>query len=172
MLDKLKKLTHYICDRCNDPTTLGATKLNKILWYSDRLAFLWLGKPITNETYIKKQFGPVPKHIDEVVSFLEDEGDLVEKWVRDIYPRREYISLKEPDISVFSAEEISLVDGLIDKICNHHTATSISNASHGKIWELASIGEDIPHATIFADELGDIDEHDIDWAQRELSLVA
>ena len=33
--EKFDALVHYICARCEDPTSLGATKLNKIMWYSD-----------------------------------------------------------------------------------------------------------------------------------------
>ena len=60
---KLKALIHYICYQCHDPSVLGATNLNKILWYSDVIAFARAGASITGETYVKQQFGPVPRHI-------------------------------------------------------------------------------------------------------------
>lgn len=37
--DRLKALVQYICYQCHDPSVLGAIKLNKILWYSDVIAF-------------------------------------------------------------------------------------------------------------------------------------
>ena len=40
---KLKTLVHYICDRAPNPRRLGATKLNKILFFSDMEAYLTLG---------------------------------------------------------------------------------------------------------------------------------
>jgi len=49
---KLKALIHYICYQCHDPSVLGATKLNKILWYSDVIAFARAGASITGETYV------------------------------------------------------------------------------------------------------------------------
>jgi hypothetical protein len=41
---KFDTLVHYFCARCEDPSSLGATKLNKIMWYSDASAYLQLGK--------------------------------------------------------------------------------------------------------------------------------
>lgn len=38
--EKFKALVHYICWKVEDPRQLGATKLNKILWFSDVLTYL------------------------------------------------------------------------------------------------------------------------------------
>ena len=73
MLDwaKFKSAVHYICDKASsDPSVLGAIKLNKVLWYSDVINYLITGKPITGETYIKRQHGPVPKDIIRAIDEL------------------------------------------------------------------------------------------------------
>lgn len=166
---KLKALVHYICYRCHDPSVLGATKLNKILWYSDIVAFMKNDKPITAETYVKQQFGPVPKHILGIIDDLEAERVIA---VRDAevfgYQKKEYVALKPADINQFTAEEISIVDWAIDTICHKHTAESISLASHDAIWEMAEIGEEIPLYAVWASELGEITPKDIDWAHKVL----
>lgn len=165
---KFKELVLYISYKA-EPKELGATKLNKILLYSDMVSYLDFGKPIVGETYIKRQYGPVPKHILNITEQLVASGDM---FIRDInyseYTKREYLPLREPNLSVFSPEEISIVDNFINIICYEHTATSISKHSHDRIWELAEIGEEIPYNTIFASQLGEIDEFDIQWAQRAL----
>jgi hypothetical protein len=172
-LGKLKALVHYICYKCHDPSVLGATKLNKILWYSDVIAFAQTGKPITPETYTKQQFGPVPKHILKIVEELADQKDLA---VREVdyhdYPKKEFIALTKPDISKFTPEEISLVDDVIDVVCHKHTATSISMASHDTIWELAEIGEELPLYAALASDLGEITAADVKWAKGVLSKTA
>lgn len=85
----------------------------------------------------------------------------------------EYISSSEPEISTFSAQEISLVDDIIYHICHSHMATSISEASPTRIWELSTIGEEIPYSAIFADgDMGDIDELDIQWALEVIKKAA
>lgn len=172
-LRKLEALAHYICYKCQDPTVLGSIKLNKILWYSDMIALQIRGKAITGETYVKRQFGPVPKHILETLKKLETSGDIV---IRQTdyhgYPKRDFIAMTKPDFSVFTSEEISIVDDVLQEVCYNHTATSISLATHDDIWKLAEIGEEIPLETAFASKLGDISEDDVKWAKRGLKKIA
>jgi hypothetical protein len=172
-LKKLKSLVHYICSKCPDRNLLGATKLNKILWYADSIALETRGIPITGETYVKRQYGPVPKDIPQVIDKLESEGAIAVKSTPfHNYEKREYVSLKDPNISMFAPEEISLIDDVIGDICFNHTATSISLASHDRIWELAEIGEEIPLETVFASDLDEVTEADVKWAKRALSRIA
>ena len=35
--DKFKSAIHYVCYKADDPSVLGAIKLNKVLWYSDAI---------------------------------------------------------------------------------------------------------------------------------------
>ncbi len=60
---KLKKLVYYICYCVSDPSQLGSTKLNKVLYYSDFGFYFKSGKAITWETYIKQQHGPTARDI-------------------------------------------------------------------------------------------------------------
>lgn len=167
--NKLKTLVHYVCCKAEITELLGAVKLNKILFYIDFLAFKYNGEPVTGEIYIKRQFGPVPSHILHILAELEKEHALV---IRDapyyIYTKKEYLCLSKPDISLFTAEEIWMIDSLIDYILKNHTARSMSEISHDDIWEMAAIGEEIPYEAIFASSSGEIDETDIEWATKDI----
>jgi hypothetical protein len=171
-MEKFNSLIHYICEKCKDPTKLGAIKLNKILYFSDFIFYKLTGKPITESIYMKRQFGPVPEQILPALEELESQNKIR---VRDtIYydkPKKEYISLTDPDIKRFSSEEISLVDKVIDIIVNGHTASSISELSHNRIWEIADIGEEIPLYTAFASDYAEINEKDMEWAKKSLIEV-
>ena len=79
-----------------------------------------------------------------------------------------FFSRRNPSLSRFSAEEISLVDEVLHIICNKHTATSISNFSHDLVWEAAEIGEEIPYFTAMSMLLGEINAEDIAWAKGEI----
>lgn len=168
--EKLKSLVLYICDRVSDPSELGTTKLNKILYYSDFVQFTKTGKSITGEKYVKRQHGPVAYDILKIENELEEENKLVKK-DSDFYgyKQRQYFSLKEPELSLFTAEEISTVDKIIETITKNHSATSISLLSHNHVWESAEIGEEIPYYTSLVSELGEIDEKDIEWAKSIIS---
>jgi hypothetical protein len=170
--NKLTTLVHYICASCEDPSILGGTKLNKVLWYADVNAFIEFGHPITGETYIKQQFGPVAEHLLPVVKELErKEAIVVRQAPHFAYTKWEYISLKSPDISMFKPDEISLVDNMINIVCHGNTAKSISAQTHDVIWELAEIGEKIPYYAVLASELGEFTKQDMEWAKRAISTA-
>jgi hypothetical protein len=68
------RLPHYVIWRC-DPAELGATKLNKICWYSDLDAHRTLGHTITGATdCIRQQCGPTPKGVHKVIDKLSHQG--------------------------------------------------------------------------------------------------
>jgi hypothetical protein len=166
---KFKSLVHYICwRRSNDPSTLGAVKLNKILWYSDLSAFYQLGQPITGARYIKRQFGAVPKPILPVLDELESDGVLTVKDVQHFgKKKKEYIVHQEAASDFLSADELQIVEEMIKVVSEEHTAGSISNASHDHIWKAAKDGEEIPLFTVFA-QPGKITDEEREWARMQL----
>ncbi len=169
---KFKQLVHYVCDKAVDPSVLGSIKLNKVLYYSDMIHYKVHGSSITGETYVKRQFGPVPRHIPSVIAELIQEKKVMRGKV-DHFGRmkNEYIAVVDCDKTVFSGEEISLIDEAFEHVCLNHTATSISEETHGVIWQLATMGEEIPYSTVFAANVGEIDEDDIEWANQILQGV-
>jgi hypothetical protein len=175
-VNKLKTLVHYICDRAPNPRRLGATKLNKILFFSDMEAYLTLGQPITGEIYIKHQYGPVSKHLEEILEALEGDRAIAIAHASgyhvvtgEPFTQKLFVALYRPSLDDFSAEEISIVDEMIRIICTRHTARSISDVSHNIIWESAEIGEEIPYYTAFVHTLGEITPADVDWAKGEIT---
>ena len=168
--DRLKTLVLYICYLAKDPSVMGATKLNKILWFSDVLSYRDRGESLTGETYIKHLYGPVPKHIDSIIKNLQDEKKLA---VREVdawgYPKKEFFALSKPELSGFDPEEISIVNEVANYIFDNHTATSISSLSHDGILQSAELGEEIPVYAFLASELGEITSEDMSWAQKKLS---
>ncbi len=163
---RFKALVHYIVERCDDPKTLGATKLNKVLWYADSFAYRMSGATISGETaYVKRQFGPVPKKILETIRALQSEGKIIVR-ATDYFgkPKREFIAMKPADKDLFTDEERDVIDGVLGIICNHFTAASISDLSHDLIWEAAEMGEDIPIYAVLAAQVGAVTKADMKWA--------
>jgi hypothetical protein len=164
--EKFRQLVQYICWKSDDPTQLGSTKLNKVLWHSDTVAYRLFGEPMAGATYIKRQFGPVPQQILPALEWLRTSGKLAIRSVEHFgYPKKEFFALQPPDLADFTGPEISLVDQAIEYVCAEHTAKSISLETHDDIWKMAAIGEEIPYFTIFASRLGEITENDIEWAK-------
>lgn len=170
--EKFKTLVHYICYRCEDPTRLGAVKLNKILWFSEVAHYVKFGRPITGETYMKLEHGPVPSHMPEVLRALQDEKALVVRRPELQYETTLYFASEGPAISGFTPEEISMVERMLEEICDNHTATSISRLSHDEIWDMAEIGEEIPYEAMLVAKLGQVTEADLRWAAKEVAGAA
>jgi hypothetical protein len=169
--DRFTRLVQYICYSCGDPRDLGKVKLNKILWFSDMLTFERTGEPLTGESYVKLQFGPVPRHVRDAIENLKNSGLLTVREPETQFEPVQFFASERPSLAGFSADEISLVDQIIKGICSNHTAGSISKLTHDAIYELAEMGEEIPYEAFLASELGEITENDLRWAQRELSLA-
>ena len=167
---KFAHLVHYICARCDDPVKLGATKLNKILWYADTIAYRELGKTISGETsYIKRQFGPVPKKILATLEQLRKSGKIRIREAASFGKPKEFTSKVAADCSRFTDQEREIVDSVIDVVCNDHTASSISELSHDMIWEAAKVGEEIPVFAVLADYPGVVTAADRKWADEIIS---
>ena len=140
--NRLKDTAHYVIAR-SAPDKLGAVKLNKVLWYADVFFYRRHGKTITGaDTYIKRQFGPVPQNIVPTLRALEEEQKVFSRKVdTPAGTRQEYLWLKRPDIQAFEPEEIDVLHEVIDWICENETAHSISNKTHDALWEETEIGE-------------------------------
>ncbi len=166
---KFRDLIHYVIWKCEDPSLLGSTKLNKIPWYVDTYAYRRDGASITGETYVKRQYGPVPKSILETLRTLGEEGKIFEREPRAEYQPKEFVALTAPDMSAFAERDLRLLDAVIQEICWNHTATSISGASHDQIWKAAALGETIPLYAVLAAEPAEVTEEDMDWADGVLA---
>lgn len=171
--EKFKQLVQYICWRCDDPSELGATKLNKALWYADTMTYYMTGSPITGAIYVKRQFGPVPAAILPVLEELRADGSLAIRENDDFgNQKRDFFALSQPKISAFTADEISVVDRAIEHVCKNHTARSVSEETHNDIWKLAAIGEQLPYYTVLAARLGEVTEYEVDWAKSQIQEMA
>jgi hypothetical protein len=169
--EKFKTLIQYVCTQSPSLLSLGATKLNKILWFAERDCYL-RGEPISLVPFIKLPRGPVPQSMDEYLGELQSEGRLL---VRDTEyrgkPKREFIPLKEVSLEGFTPGQVSIIDKATQTICRSHTAESISKISHDEVWDLAKIGGVIPLYATYG-RRGQLSEEDITWAHQQLKEIS
>jgi hypothetical protein len=142
--ERLARVAHYVIAHC-PPEKLGATKLNKVLWYSDVLFYRASGRSITGgEAYEKRQFGPVPKNINGVLRALRAEGKIQERSSpTPAGSRREFLWVQHPDLDGFEPEEIDTLRDVMAWICDGESAVSISEKTHDALWDETEIGLDI-----------------------------
>lgn len=165
--DKFKSLLHYVVWKAGDSDGFGATKLYKVLWFSDARAFMLSKEPITGEIYIREKYGPLPRHADAMIQELANDG-AIKVWNDRYYnkPIRRYKSLRTPDRLALTDQQREIVDYWIKHIAVEHTAKSISEESHDTAWELAKLGEEIPYYALFANRIRDPNDQELEWARK------
>ncbi|MCG8583200.1 MAG: SocA family protein [Pirellulales bacterium] len=172
---KLRELVLYISDRSEGDRAFGAVKLNKLLFYADFLAYLDLGNAITGHEYQKLEHGPCPRRLKPILDELVKEEDLVVKQRKyHGYTQNVSIAIREPDLSLFDAAEISLVDRLVSDFWGK-SARQMSEMSHEFIgWQLAGEGESIPYEVAHLNIVAE-DEANVELSEsfaKQLSALA
>jgi len=167
---KLKAAIHYICEKASsEPEKLDGIKLNKVLWYSDCMAYLARRQPITGTKYMRMPRGPVAKYQQMALEQLEQEGALLRgKMSNDGRWPTSYDVIQEVDKSYFDGEELAIIDGVYKYVVLESTADKISDQSHGEIWKLARNKEELPLFTVFAEGRGTVREEHMRAATADL----
>jgi hypothetical protein len=146
---RLKELMLYVSERLFDDPSFGAVKLNKVLYFSDFIAYSSLGHSITGATYQKQLQGPTARQLLLAQRELESEdaAELIDRAYFAGYTQKRLIPQRKADLSSFTAEEISLVDEVIEDL-RGRSAKEVSDLSHRAVgWQIAEVGEDIPYET-------------------------
>ena len=150
---KLRELILYIAEQSEGDEAFGATKLNKLLFYSDFTAYLSVGRSITQQEYQKLPNGPAPRQIVPVMDAMRERSELAIA-ERNYYGhlQKKVFALREPDLTAFSGTEIAVVNNALEHF-RHMNASAISEASHAFIgWRSVAEGETIPYATALIDD--------------------
>lgn len=164
---KLVATIHYVCEKAGD-SALDPIKLNKVLWYSDCMAYLLRGRSITDATYIRKQHGPVPRAQQAAIAHLEDQGSIkVGHASSDNGFEKRFDVIAEADKTRFDGEELAIIDRVF-KAVSKKESMEISEQTHGKVWELAAMNEAVPLYTVFAERLAPINAEHIKLATADL----
>ena len=143
---KFEAMVLYIAFKSNEDPRCGATKLNKLLFYSDVGAYRVLGHSISGATYRHLQAGPVPKEIQTVRESLVDRGLVVDEQ-RPYFEghQRRLLVDEEPDVSCLSEPQLALIDQVVDAF-KWYSASAISEYSHQEpAWKITGLREDIPY---------------------------
>jgi hypothetical protein len=143
---KLRELALYISEKSCGDEAFGATKLNKLLFYADFLAYLNFDESITGQDYFRLPNGPAPRRWVPVREHMVEAGEIK---VMDAefhgFPQKRPVPLRPAKLEGFTTEQIALVDKII-ALHRGKTASEISEQSHGFVgWALAGDKETIPY---------------------------
>lgn len=163
--EKFRELMLYIARAQADDSTFGRVKLEKLLFYSDVEAFARFGEAITGADYKKDTYGPTAFQSREIKAELIRNEEAIERdteaWGM---AQVRLVPYRESDTSLFSTEELALVDEII----NEHrgmSATEISKKSHRDMgWRIAKHDDLIPYESVFL--APEAPAEIIDWARN------
>src|SRR4029077_9662465 len=148
---KFKEFMLFAADKSVDDPTFGATKLNKILFFSDFLHFGLAGSSITGATYKRKVNGPVATQLPAMAREIErtHDGNFVERPYFNLKQRR-LIADRPANPLVFLDEERDLINDVIKNL-ESSNAADVSNLSHirSRAWQVAEESEVIPYTAVF-----------------------
>ena len=151
--ERLRELILYIAEKLKDDPKFGRTKLAKVIYFSDFRSYKMHGRPVSGSRYIRLPHGPVPNDYNSIMIEMEANG-LVETISSDVhnYVQKRPVALRKADLSSFSAEEIEVVNHVIDVLL-HMNATELSNRTHGIAWRLSEGQHYIPYEyALYSDE--------------------
>ena len=141
---KLAAMILLITDSCQrEGSTVSRTSLNKLLFFSDLVWFLRKGVSLSDVTYQKLDYGPVPINIRKVRNDLLAMGFLTENMV-DNYGYPTYLYCPSTSVKILAVKEEFedaefRVLSTVSKKLGPLSASALSNYSHMyEPWKSAS----------------------------------
>lgn len=160
---RLSGVLHYMVARTTG-AAFGSVKLNKAIVAADREFYRRYGRTITGATSFQKlQFGPVPNGVLVAIKALRAAGRIADQQV--VTPagtRQEMVALQEPDLALFSAEEVDVMNLAIAAL-ERISAGEASEQTHDALWEETDLADQIPVAAA-AFPPGALDPEALAWA--------
>jgi hypothetical protein len=147
---KFKELIVYLCQAGANDELLGAVKLNKLLFYADKIAYLRRGRSITGARYVHMREGPVPIALVPIREDLLAEGRL--QWdprpAGTMTPKR--LQARGPvDQRPFDGDELAIADEVIRRFW-YLDGSALTRLSHFEAgWLLTDDQKDIPENTFW-----------------------
>ena len=124
-LDRLKNILLYFIEKSDG---VFFTKMNKLLFYADFMAYRVTGKGMTGLAYKAIAHGPVPVRWDRIYSFY-DEIDQEIVQFPDGREGTKLVSKLPPVMADFNDEELEILGAVYERFKNE-TPTQISKTSH------------------------------------------
>lgn len=168
---RLSALIHHIVTLC-EPDELGKTKLAKVLWFADVAHYQRTGQSLTGaKAYRRRPQGPLHEDFYRALDRLKMSGAIVERGnPTPAGVRHEFFGLTEPDLAMFTADEIAMVDRVVARI-KRMSAADVSNATHDALWEETPDGGWMSVGAAAVVD-GDVTDNDIEWARTEMERDA
>lgn len=174
---KLKAILLYFASN-TDVKFLGKVKLMKLVYFLDFMHVKSYGSPVTYDTYINLEHGPIPSFIKNLVDNAADDIDhsilsdtiLFERPERTqmfrILPKRKFA---DKDRKYFSESELEVLEQVCARFGNKNTQF-IEDASHEETpWKKTNLLDKIPYALAAEDPDCRVTKEEIELSEEIFS---
>ena len=130
-------------------------KISKILYFADMEHLVTYGRPITGDTYIAMDYGPVPSAIYDMFKSVRGAGtsqykDLAEGAIK-ISNKILVEALREPDMKYLSKTDIQMMDEVLTRY-GDYSWDDIVRISHQFAWSQTPANQKISVENILAEK--------------------
>jgi transcriptional regulator with XRE-family HTH domain len=149
-VEKFREVLLYVLGKIGAKPNVGETVLYKLLYFIDFDYYETYEEQLIGATYIRNHFGPTPIEFRDLVDHMIEDKELA-KIQRPYfeYEQKKYLPLRSPDLSRLSAQEIELINDVLNRLSDM-TAKEISTYSHNDIpWQITPEGEAIEYESVF-----------------------
>jgi len=149
-LSKFEEVQLYILNKVGSKPNVGESVLYKLLYFIDFNYYEKYEEQLIGATYIKNNYGPTPKEFIKIVEEMERKEELsrVESQYFQ-YPQTKYLPLREPDLSKLKANELKMIDSILERLSDMNAA-EISEYSHNDVpWLTTEDGKVIEYESVF-----------------------
>ena len=124
-IDKLKNILLFYIDKGDG---VFFTKMNKLLFYTDFLAYRMMGRGMTGLSYKAIAYGPVPLRWDRIYSFYDEISQEIVQY-SDGRAGTKLVSNILPDRTEFRDNELKILEYVYERF-KKETPKQISETSH------------------------------------------
>ena len=170
---KARQTILFICKEMRFSKNFGSIVLNKALYYIDRFNYLETGKTVTGFGYVKQVYGPTPNPA-EFLKLCEDmlkKKEISQQQIPNRLGRFQKCTIAEtePNMNIFTPQEVALMYNVIEILKGHPVAT-ISEFSHQSLaWEVAEQMEELPPFTFLLKE-AELTQSDLNWGDQVIAV--
>ncbi len=132
-IEKLKEVFLYILVKVGNKPNVGESVINKLLYFIDFDYYEKYEKQLIGATYIKNHYGPTPCELKIILKEMEKNKEILAVFNKVFdYEQKKFIALRDPNLLVLNAQELSHIDEVLDRLSNKN-AKEMTDYSHGDI---------------------------------------
>lgn len=149
-LEKFIEIFLYILNKVGSKPNIGETVIYKLLYFIDFDFYEKYEEQLIGATYIKNHYGPTPIEFKKIIDKMTKDEEIIK--VESSYfdfPQTKYLPLRKPDLSKFKANEIEVIDNVLNRLSDMN-ASQISEYSHNDVpWLTTVDGNTIEYESVF-----------------------